>query len=236
MITLSTSAYEKDFKSTLNKENWFYKVKNPLITKKIVIINNISSIDEFLILKKEFEKDFEFYFSSEYISQINDTFNVLLNPTDVSHHYSIHHYTAILVNNNNYCLHVSPDCLIVGDHLSDFFQNSILLLDTDDDVLTTTLSWLPPEKLDDLGNHCQKEFNIKKTNNFFYFTKVFSDQVYFYKVDKLKKCDFTITSSSHPFPTYGINSFEYRLTNHLIKKNNYRSIYKNKIYYIHKSF
>ena len=236
MITLSTTAYEKDFRFTLNKNNWFYKIKNPLITKKIVIVNNIDNIDEFLILKKEFENDFEFYTSSEYVTQINESFNVLLSPADISHYYSIHHYTALLVNNNNYCFYVGPDCWIIGDDLSDYFQNSIYLLDTDETVKSTTLSWLEPEMLDDLGEHCQKEFDIQKTNDFFYFTKVFSDQVYFYKTDKFKKCDFTITDELHRFPSYGINSFEYRLTNHLIKNNNYRSIYKNKLYYIHKSF
>jgi hypothetical protein len=236
MITLSTSAYEKDFKFTLNKNNWFYKIQNPLITKKIVIVNNIDSIDEFLILKKEFENDFEFYTSSDYITEIHNTFNVLMSSTDTPYYYSIHHYTALLVNNDNYCFHVSPDCKIICENLSEFFEKSILLFNSDKNSISTTLSWVPPEMSDIVGKNEQSGYDNSKHNDDFFCSKNFSDQVYFYNVNRLKKVDFTNTKSLHPFPSYGINSFEYRLTNYMIVNHMYRGIFKNKSHYIHKSF
>ena len=236
MITLTTSAYEKDFRFTLNKNNWFYKFKNPLITKKIVIVNNIGSMEEFSELKKEFENDFEFYTSSEYVTQINESFNVLLSPEDISHYYSIHHYTALLVNNNNYCFHVSPDCNIICENLSIFFEKSILLFNSDKNSISTTLSWVSPEMIDSVGKKEQSEYDNLKHNSDFFCSKNFSDQVYFYNVNRLKKVDFTNTKFLHPFPSYGINSFEYRLTNYMIVNHMYRGIFKNKSHYIHKSF
>lgn len=237
MITLSTSVYEKDFKFTLNKNNWFYNFKSPSISKKIVIINNINNIDEFLLLKKEFENDFEFYYSSEILSDINKTFNLNIDISEPSYYYSVHHYSTIIVNTiNEYTFHVSSDCIIHSDNFEEFFNKSIDILNSDETVITTTMSWLTPENINSLGEHCQKEFNIQKTNDNFYFTKVMSDQVYFYKTEKLKKCDFTNTNYLHPSPIYGINSFEYRLTNYFITNNKYRALYKNKSYYTHKSF
>lgn len=236
MITLSTSVYEKDFRFILNKNNWFYNFKNPSISKKIVIINNINNIDEFLLLKKEFENDFEFYYSSEYIDKIQKTFNVLLSPQDISHYYSIHHYTSLLVNENEYGFHVSPDCSIVGENLSDFFENSIELFNSDESVKSTSIFWVAPEFMESVGKNEEDYHNIQKRHKKFYFSKVFGDPVYFYKKSTFSKCDFTNITQLHPCPSYGVNSFEYRLTNHYISQNNYRAVYKSNLYFIHKSF
>jgi hypothetical protein len=236
MITLTTSVYEKDFRFVLNKENWFYNYKNDLITKKIVIINNINNIDEFLLLKKEFENDFEFYYSSDYIDKIHKTFNVLLSPQDISHYYSIHHYTSLLVNENEYGFHVSADCSIVGENLSDFFENSIELFNVDESVKSTTIFWVAPEFMESVGKNEEDYHNIQKRHEKFYFSHVFSDPVYFYKKSTLSKCDLTYTTQLHPCLPYAVNSFEYRLTNYYISQNIYRAVYKSNLYFIHKSF
>jgi hypothetical protein len=236
MITLSTSAYEKDFRSTLNKDGWFYKFQHPLVTKKIVIVNNIINVEEFYNLKKEFENDFEFYISSEYIDKIHDAFRVLLNPQDISHYYSIHHYTSLLVNENHYGFHVSPDCSIVGENISNYFEDSIELFNSDESVKSTSIFWVPPEFMESVGKNEENYHNIQKRHEKFYFSKVFGDAVYFYKKNTFSKCDFTNTNQLHPCLPYGKNSFEYRLTNHYISQNNYRAVYKSNLYFIHKSF
>jgi hypothetical protein len=237
MVTLTTTVYEKDFRLVLNKNSWYYNIDNPLITKKIIIINNINSTEEFLKLKNEFEDVFEFYYSNEYVDKINETFNLNINLTEKSYYYSVHHYTNLIVNKiNKFLFQVSSDCSIISDDLSDFFENSMLLLDLDESVITTTLPWTVPEISDSVGKEEQKTTGKLKSHDNFYFSDVFSDQVYFCDITKLKKCDLSITKQLHPFPSYGINSFEYRLTNHLKTNDNYRAIYKTKTYYIHKSF
>jgi hypothetical protein len=237
MITLSTTVYEKDFKIILNKESWFYKYQNPLITKKNIIINNINNNEEFLKLKKEFETDFDFFYSNEYIDKINKTFNVSINPHDKSYYYSVQHYTNVLINNQNkFTFYVGPDCNIFSDNLLDYFNDSIKILESDSEIISTTLPWVKPEMVDTIGNHEQNIFNIDKKNDKFYMSKIFSDQVYFINTDKIKNTDFTITQYLHSFPEYVINGFEFRLTNNLILNNNYRAIYKSDSHYIHESF
>jgi len=233
MITLTTTVYEKDFRIILNKENWFYNYKNDLITKKNVIVNNIQNIDEFISLKKEFENDFNFFYSSDYLDKINQTFNLNVNTNEPSYYYSVQHYTNILINENKYSFYVGADCTIVSNSLELFLKRSIDLLKTEESVMSTTLPWVKPEMSDSVG--IGEQGSIEKLISDFYLSKVFSDQVYFIDTDKIKKADFTITERLHPIPEYGINGFEYRLTNHLITNNNYRAIYKGDSHYIHKS-
>jgi hypothetical protein len=237
MVTLSTTVYEKDFKFVLNKESWFYKYQNPLVVKKNVIINNINNIDEFLELKKTFEKHFEFFYSNEFVDEINKTFNISITPDEKSYYYSVQHYTNALINKENkFSFYVGPDCVISSNDLSDYFNDSINLLESDHDIISTTLPWVEPQIVDTLGNHEQDFFNITKRNDKFYMSKIFSDQVYFINTDKIKKIDFTITQSLHPIPEYGMNGFEFRLSNNLIQNNNYRAIYKGGLHYKHESF
>ncbi len=233
MVTLTTTVYEKDFRLVLNKENWFYNYKNDLITKKNVIINNITSIDEFSNLKKEFENDFEFFNSSEYVDMINQTFNLNINVGEKSYYYSVQHYTNVLTNINNYSFYVGADCTIVSNVLETFLNKSIELLKLEDSIMSTTLPWVTPEISDSVG--IGEQGSIDKKFDEFYLSRVFSDQVYFIDTDKIKNADFTITQQLHSFPEYGTNGFEYRLTNYLITNNKYRAIYKGDSHYIHKS-
>ena len=237
MITLSTTVYEKNFKFVLNDQSWLYKYKSPLVTKKNVTINNIKNVDEFLELKKIFEEEFEFFYSKEFIDEINKTFNVSMDPDEKSYYYSVQHYTNSLINNKNkFTFYVGADCTIFSKDLSDYLSDSIELLESNQDIISTTLPWVEPEMADSVGNHEQNLFNITKRNNKFYMSKIFSDQVYFINTDKIKNFDFTITEQLHPIQEYGGNCFEARLTNNLIRNNNYRAIYKGESYYKHKPF
>jgi hypothetical protein len=236
MINLVTTVYEKDFKFVLNKKNWFHNFNNPLILNKIVIINNIKSLNEFEKLREEFKDVFIFYYSEEFLNKSNDLFKIGIDKNHKYYYYSIQHYTNIVLSENDgkYVFYVGPDCNIKSENLTDFFNNSIEILNKDDSVISTTLPWC--DNFDSVGNHEQNFFKIDKKDEKFYFSKIFSDQVYFTKIEKIKNIDFSIIESLHDFPDYSVNSFEYRLTNFLIKNNNYRSIFKTKDYYIHKSF
>lgn len=154
-----------------------------------------------------------------------------------SYYYSVQHYTNALVNSQNkFTFYVGSDCTIFSKDLSNYLNDSIELLESNQDIISTTLPWVEPEMADSVGNHEQNLFNITKRNDKFYMSKIFSDQVYFINTDKIKNFDFTITERLHPIPEYAGNCFELRLTNNLIRNNNYRAIYKGKSYYKHKSF
>jgi hypothetical protein len=250
MVTLTTTVYEKDFRFVLNKESWFYNYKNNLITKKNIIINNITNVEEFLTLKKEFENYFDFYYSSDYVDRINQTFNLNININEPSYYYSVQHYTNVLINPNNFSFYVGADCTIVSDNITKFIDESIKILNSKDYILSTTLSWCEHWKKTSVPNEIPQEvtcvgeweqintpsYTEDKALNDFWCCGGFSDQVYFIDTNKIKKADFTITEHLRQFPNYGINSFEFRLTNHYIINNKYRAIYKGDSHYIHNSF
>jgi hypothetical protein len=234
MITLITTVYEKDFEHILNTDSWFFNYTNELITKKIILINNIQNLDKFNYLKEKFYNDFEFYYTEDYIDTINKTFKLNVNKNEKSYYYSVQHYCTLLLSQTNYIFYVGPDCKIYSENLINFFENSIKTMSTDDDIIVTTLFWDKLNLLEQTVKH--EEATITKKNDVFFLSKIFSDQVYFISKNKGLSIDFTNENELHQFPQYGINSFEYRLTNYLITNKKYRGIIKDNSYYIHKSF
>jgi hypothetical protein len=210
-------------------------MSNPLITEKNIIINNITNYEEFLVLKKEFSDYFNFYDSINYLDEINEVFNVKLNVNDPSYFYSVQHYVNMLVNKkNSFSFYVGPDCKIISNDLTDYLEKSMELINLDETIISTTIPWTTPEISDSVGIHEQGD--IEKKYDEFYLSKVFSDQVYFVNTERIKNSDLTITAQLHPFPQYGINGFEFRLTNDFILNDKYRAIYKDNSYYSHNSF
>jgi len=234
MITLITTVYEKDFEHVLNFDGWFFNYSHDLITKKIVLINNIESLDRFNLLKEKFNKHFDFYYTNQYLDEINERFNLNVNQNEKSYYYSVQHYCGLLLSKTKHIFYVGPDCEIHSEDLSDFFKKSIKTFDNDDDIISTTLFWADLNFLPETIKH--EEATIDKKHDDFYLSKIFSDQVYFISKNKGMSVDFTNDSPLHNFPQYGVNSFEYRLTNYLITNKKYRGIIKNNSYYIHKSF
>lgn len=234
MITLVTTIYEKDFEYILNTNSWFFNYTNDLISNKIILINNVQNLDKFNPLKEKFDKDFDFYYTEDYIDIINDTFNLNINKNEKSYYYSVQHYCSLILCQTNYLFYVGADCKIHSDNLTDFFQNSIKTINNDDDIISTTIFWNDLNLLSQAVRN--EELTITKKNDTFYLSKIFSDQVYFISKNKVLLIDFTNENNLHTFPDYAINSFEYRLTNYLITNKKYRGIIKNGSYYIHKSF
>lgn len=234
MISLCTTIYEKDFDIVLNKKSWFYNFNHDLIDQKNIFINNIQSIDKFIKLKEEYKNDFVFFPSLNYIDSINDKLNIKISSGDKSFFYSIQHFTQLITSTNKFTFYVGPDCNISNNILDDYFLNSIDILQNEYDVLSTTIPWHPDFYDLKVGEHEQQ--GINKYNNKFYYSKVFSDQVYFIDNRKLQNINFNILENLHDIPIYAINSFEFRITNFLIKHNYFRAIYKTNNYYTHKSF
>jgi len=234
MITLVTTLYEKNFRHILNYDNWFIKYENPLISKKLFIVNNIDSVEEFNKLKSN-HNNVLFIESAKYIDRVNSSFNIIIDVNDVSYKYSIQHYLSIILDDDNpYVLQVGSDCEI-KEEIETYIVESINLLNNNDKILSTTIPWAP--NATEIGIHEEKFFNIKNSVENFYMSKIFSDQFFLSNKKRvLNNVDFSDIRDLHNFPTYGGNSFEKIFTNTLISKDFYRAIYKTNNYYTHKSF
>ena len=234
MITLVTTIYEKDFEHILNFDGWFFNYSNDMITKKIVLINNIENMDKFTILKDKFEPYFDFYYTNQYLDEINKTFKLDIDESKKYYYYSVQHYCSIILAKSDFIFYVGADCKIFSDNLNDFFEKSMKILSNDNNIISTTFFWDELNLKSETMKHEESYINIRNDN--FYLSKIFSDQVYFIKKNRMLLVDFTNDEILHPFPEYAIESFEFRLTNFLIKNNKYRGIIKNNSYYKHKSF
>ena len=236
-MILTTTLYEKNFRQILKSDNWFFNVKSSLITKKLFIVNNIISHEEFNSLKEEFLDRAEFVYSDDIWREAVSAFSCDLHPGEMSYWYSVQYFCALYVGLQEgikYVLNVGSDCIMSDLEIEDYLADSASLLDSDSSVLLTTIPW-SEGNFEATGHHEQNIYNITKRHDLFWFSKVVSDQVFFSSPQKLQGANFNIKEDLHPFPGYGGNSFEKRLCNHLITADCYRAIYK-KYNYHHKSF
>ena len=236
-MILTTTLYEKNFRHVLKTDNWFFKFNSPLITKKLIIVNNISSQIEFNSMKKEFEDKAHFVYSDDIWEEAVKAFNCDLHKGEISYWYSIQYFCALYVglqDGINYVFNVGADCYTEDLEMDDFLRDSSLLLDEDPSVLLTTIPWTKGD-FEPTGIHEQNIYNINKRHDSFWFSKVVSDRVFLASPKKLQEVNFNIKQDIHPFPGYGGYSFEKRLCNHMIISDFYRAIYK-KYDYHHESF
>ena len=130
MITLSTILYEKNYKNFFNEENFFWKFNSKYITSKILIINNIDSVEEFNEKINEWKKKFSFdiFFVSEYEEESIKHFNLNINKNQVGYLYSIPYYVMSNVCNTKYLLNIATDCTKNITLNDDFFGHKVCLL------------------------------------------------------------------------------------------------------------
>lgn len=243
-ILLTTNLYEKSFRSFLtNLSNDFFLVDSKHIRKKIISINNLNpeSFGEFVNLKKEVERKFplvDFVFTSEYREKCSDLFKVRLSEDDISYFYSIHNYTSLYLgieSGIDFVLTIGADCKLSSLNIDSYIQKSIDEIKKDQFLLSTTLPWA--EEFLETGNHEENLYPIDHRSDFFYLSKVMSDQIFLCSSKKiLSVVDFNINEILHPYPGYGHGGFENRLCNFMIKKNYVRGIFKGQIYYKHQSY
>lgn len=231
MITLSTIVYEGNFRKLLKPDSWFLNYNSKYISKKRLNVNNIQSIEEFESLLKDINNDIEVNYVSNKSEEANEYFKLNTDINTHGYNYIMPYFSDLLTIDTEYIFNVASDCqddIVVYD---DFFEHSIKILNEDEDVMVTTLPW--SKSFSSVGELEQDGGNIQKRNDHFWFSKAMSDQVFIAKVDKLKKCDFTITLNLHPYPGYGGFSFELRLGNYIMLNNKYRAMFKTDGYYLH---
>lgn len=198
MITLTTIAYEKNFEQILHPDSWFMKYNSPLVTNKLVVINNVDSKDRL----KELIKGVNVLYVDQWKEEAKKFFNVPIYEHTLGYYYTIPYFVLLFRVSTPYVFNVSSDCIV--DFKDDFLTDSIKELKKPD-VIATTL----PEN--------------DKTD---YYTKVFSDQVFFADVAKLRKADYNTTYGGDFSPHYGGNSFERRLSCYMHNYERLRWIYK----------
>jgi hypothetical protein len=241
MITLSTIVYEGNFRKLLQEDSWFLNYKSKYISKKRLNVNNVYSIEEFQYLLSKVKTDeIEVVDVNVESENANNFFKLNTDRNTFGYNYIMPYFTDLLTISTEYVFNVASDCQEHINFNDDFFENSIKILNEDEEVMVTTIPWRQTD-ITTLGlgeqhhaDSINRSQNIDiKSNDNFWFSKVMSDQVFVAKIDKLKKCDFTITQNLHPYPSYGGFAFEIRLGNHFMINNRYRAIYKTDGYYLH---
>ena len=252
MITLNTILYEGNFKNYLQEDCWFFKFKNKFITKKLLTINNLTSIDLFneLINKLKLNHEFDVVFVSDYENEAISFFNLNMNRNSIGYWYSIPYFVDILTIKTPFIFNVSSDCCNEIKLNDDFFEKSINILNADNDYPVTTLPWCEhwettgapngiPPYVTCVGEWEQintPSYTADKALNNFWCTDVFSDQVFIGHIDKLKKVDYNCPKMGrYNGPEYGgTDAFEARLSEYLAKNNLFRLIFKsNELSYKH---
>jgi hypothetical protein len=242
-MILTTNIYEKSFREFLrNRGNDFFQLNNKLF-KKIITVNNINSVslDEFNRLVEDVKTehpDISFVFSRDYKDICNETFRINLSESNPSYLYSIHNYTSLYLgieSGLDFVLTIGADCKFSSLDIGGFIDKSIYEIEKDPSLLSTTLFWSTNKE--EIGKHEESIYPPDHFSDFFYLSKVMSDQVFFCSSKKiLNVVDFNIDEVLHPYPSYGHGGFENRLCNFMIKNNYYRGIFKGDVYYSHHSF
>lgn len=248
MITLNTIIYEGNFDKFLDENCWFFKFTSQLISKKMITVNNITSIEIFneKISKLKEKFDFDIFYVSENEDIIKKIYSLDINSETIGYVYTIPYFVAIENTTTQYILNVASDCM------GDIWVNDTFLLASINEITvnpicsTTMVSWTKHNYImgnkKTVGEHEENETfrilnrNLESSNNFTY-TANFTDQFFFANIGDLKKIDYNIPETySNQFyngPDYGGNSFEKRMVAHQIQNNVYNCISKGNQYYIH---
>ena len=122
-MILTTALYEKNFRHVLKSDNWFFNFKSDIITKKLFIVNNISSQIEFNLLKEEFKDKAHFVYSDDIWEDAVSTFNCDLYKGEMSYWYSIQYFCALYIGlqeNIDYVFNVGADCSMSDLEMEDY--------------------------------------------------------------------------------------------------------------------
>lgn len=247
MITLTTIVYEGNFEKTLNDECWFFRFNDKLITHKLIVVNNLSSIDKFWgkIKKLRTNNSFEVVMVNDNENLVKKIFNLNID-NSIGYVYTIPYFVLLESISTPFILNVATDCMDDIKISDNFLELSINELKTNDLCSTTMVAWTKNNYVMSnnvtIGKYENHETfkklgqKYKESENFNY-SYGFTDQFFMGKVDKLKKIDYniseTISNKIYNGPSYGGNSFEKRIVGHQVNNNVYNCIFKGDDYYIH---
>tara|TARA_R110000824_G_scaffold28537_2_gene95762 strand:- start:2032 stop:2775 length:744 start_codon:yes stop_codon:yes gene_type:complete len=242
MITLTTILYEGNFEKTLTDDCWFFQFNSELITNKLIVVNNITSVDLFWEkvgdLKKIHSFDVVMVKGNE---SIIDTYNLSIDESTIGYVYTIPYFVLIESVPTEFILHVATDCM--GDILvdDDFLLKGINEIKTNPLCSTTMISWVTDNKLMDfngltVGQYEENETSDDVSTGEFNYTKGFTDQFFMGKLTTLKSINYNLPSqysNTYKGPVYGGNCFEKRMVAHQNYNSIYNCVFKGKQYYIH---
>lgn len=245
MITLNTIAYEGNFNQILDENSWFIRYESKYITKKLITVNNLSSVDRFKELLKQFPQ-VDVVYVSDHKDNVIEKYKLNINESSVGYNYTIPYFVAMEGITTKYMLNIASDCMIDIVITDDFFEDSIFELETNPHCSTTTIAWIKDnvilgdgrkvaetEEIDTRGilgvsNNRSEKFNCRAC---------FTDQFYLGSIDKLRNIDYSIdiahANMIYHGPIYCGTCFERRMVANHVKNHVYNCVHKNNNYYIH---
>jgi hypothetical protein len=254
MITLNTIIYEGNYNDFLKETNWFFNFNSKYITKKIITVNNLNSVDDFQIkvnvLKKTF--DFDVIYVDDSLNDVKNFFNLNIDKTNVGYYYTVPYFTSIYNTSTEYFLNVASDCMDDIKISDEFFEKSFIELTENSLCCSTMVSWCKDNEIttdvysphfgitigeyEELESVKKLNRDIPKSQNFT-FRYNFTDQFFLSKTENLKTINYNIdenvSSMWYTGPQYGGNCFEKSMVGHHIINNIYNFVFKNTDYYIH---
>jgi hypothetical protein len=245
MITLNTILYEGNFDEFLVKDCWFFTFKSKLITKKLLTINNLTSINRFneKIEALREVSDFDVIFVEDTVDEVKEIFEINMNKDTTGYYYTIPYFVAIFNTKTKYILNIASDCMRDIKVSDKFLENSLLELDNNPLCSTTMVSWVNDNMFINGKTVAQHEHDslvkesstLGKIENFIY-TNGFTDQFFMGKISKLMEVNYNLESnysSTYHGPPYGGNCFEKRMVGYQTYNKIYNCVHKNSDYYIH---
>lgn len=245
MITLNTIVYEGNFRKVLTDNSWFITFTHPLITKKLLTVNNLVSINEFKNLLIN-HPNIDVVYVSEHKDSVIEKYSLGINEETIGYFYTIPYFVSLETISTEFILNVASDCMD-DIYISDsFILDSIKELDTNNKCSTTMVAWTKNNYVMTNKITIGKHENIEtfktlgkeyvETPNFNY-SFGFTDQFFLGKVENLKRVNYNIgpdvSERIYNGPAYGGNSFEKRIVGHQVLNNVCNCIYKGRDYYIH---
>lgn len=250
MVTLNTIVYGDKWRNILSLDSWFFKFKSKFISKKLITVNNISSVDEFLNISEQIKKqiDFDIIYVDDLFSDIIKIFNLNLEKTNTCYNYLFPNLSTILSCKSKFLLHISEDCMHDIKLDDKFIKYSMQEIEKKK-CLSTTLPWTKDnKKMTDNFTVAQLEskhsfdyLNLKKIKSCkFSYRLNFADHLYFSSIDKLMNVDYNIRDNIDGFyngiykgPDHSGGSFEQRISDFNVKHHVFNCVFEDDQYYIH---
>jgi hypothetical protein len=203
MITLSSIIYEGNFDTFLSDDCWFMKFKSPLITNKIIVVNNLTSKELFLAKVNDLltRHDFEVIYVNEIKDIVINKYKLGINESTHGYYYTIPYFCLFEKVKTKYVFNVASDCMSDIKISETFLNLSVNELETNNRCSTTMVAWVKNNRImsnnltvgqsENIETFKQLCLNYIESENFNY-TFGFTDQFFIGDVERLRNTDFNI--------------------------------------------